>query len=87
MGTPAEMDAVSEVVQDGADGAGSAACVVARRGTCGDGGWDCLPMRNSRKSACSLWIPAMAAPWSRSIRVTSNWLKGRESAAAELGGV
>jgi hypothetical protein len=44
-------------------------------------------MWNSRKSASSSWIPAMAAPWLRSILVTSNWLKGQASAAAELGGV
>jgi hypothetical protein len=44
-------------------------------------------MRKSRKSASSLWIPVMVAPWSRSIRVTSNWLKGRASVAAELGGM
>jgi hypothetical protein len=100
IGTPAKADTVSEVVQDGADGArkaacvgatddaGSAACVVARGGVCGGGGgWDGLPMRNSRKSANSPWIPAIAAPWSRSIHVISNWLKGRASAAAELGGV
>jgi hypothetical protein len=53
----------------------------------GGGGWDGLPIRNSRKSASSSWIPAMAAPWSRSIRVISYWLKGRASAVAELGGV
>jgi hypothetical protein len=72
MGTPSETNAVSKVVQDGADGAGSAACVipagsaacvVVGRGACGGGsGWECLPMRNSRKSASSSWIPAMAAP-------------------------
>jgi hypothetical protein len=44
-------------------------------------------MRNSRKRASSSWIPAMAAPWSRSICIISNWLKGRVSATAELGGV
>jgi hypothetical protein len=100
MGTPSETDAASEVVQDDADGAGSgacvvtadgagsAACVITRRGACGGGGgWDCLPMRNSHKSASSSWIPAMVAPCSRSIYVTSKWLKGRESATAELGGV
>jgi hypothetical protein len=38
----------------------------------GSGGWDDLPMGNSRKSASSSWIPAMAAPWLRSIRVISN---------------
>jgi hypothetical protein len=75
MGTPSETDTASEVVQDGVDGAGSAAhvvavddggsiaCVFTRRGACGSGGgWDCLPMRSSRKSASSSWIPAMAAP-------------------------
>jgi hypothetical protein len=76
MGTPSETDVASEVVQDGKDdagnsacvitteGAGSAACVVSRRGTCGGGGggWDCMPMWNSRKSASSSWIPAMAVP-------------------------
>jgi hypothetical protein len=71
MGTPSETDAASEVVQDGAgraacvvtaDGAGSTAGIVARRGTCGGSGWNYLPMRNSRKSASSSWIPAMAAP-------------------------
>jgi hypothetical protein len=71
MGTPSETDTASEVVQDGAgraayvvtaDGAVSAAGVVARRGACGGSGWDYLPMRNSRKSASSSWIPAMAAP-------------------------
>jgi hypothetical protein len=54
MGTPSETNAVSKVVQDGADGAGSAACVipagsaacvVVGRGACGGGsGWECLPV-------------------------------------------
>jgi hypothetical protein len=76
IGTLSGTDVASGVAEDGAnsagcatcvitaDGTGSAACVVTRRGTCGGGGgsWDCLPMRNSRKSASSSWIPAMAAP-------------------------
>jgi hypothetical protein len=63
MGTPSETDVASEVAEEGADGAGSAACVVARRDTYDDSdGWYGLPMRNSRRSASSSWIPAMAAP-------------------------
>jgi hypothetical protein len=64
MGTLLETGVASEVAEEGADDAGSAACVVAGRGTCGGsrGGYDDLPMRNSRRSASSSRIPVMAAP-------------------------
>jgi hypothetical protein len=65
MGTPSEIDVASEVAEEGAHGAGSAACIVTGRDAHGGGdddGCDDLPMRNSRIRASSLWIPAMAAP-------------------------
>jgi hypothetical protein len=61
MGMPSETDVALEAAVEGADGARSVACIVVGRDARG-GGCDGLPMRNSRISASSSWIPTMAAP-------------------------